>query len=102
MTEEDTPVDETGSAANASTPSRRRRLNTPLKIGLGAAVLALALAVVGIVRGQVPLNPLSIGLALLISAASWGIVAWLVATAAQDVDTDVAAAEAEATPAKST
>lgn len=92
MTEENAPLPE----ARAPAASWRRRMSTPLKIGLSAAVLAMALAVVGIVRGAVPLNPLSIGLALLISAASWGIVAWAIATAAQDVDADVAAAETEA------
>ncbi|NOZ29671.1 MAG: hypothetical protein GXP39_16695 [Chloroflexi bacterium] len=72
-----------------------RRLSAPLKIGLGAAVVGLLLAVVGILRGQVPLNPVSILLALLISGGAWGIVAWAVATAAVDVESDVAAAEAE-------
>ncbi len=72
-----------------------RRLSAPLKIGLGAAAVGLLLAVIGILRGQVPLNPVSILLALLISGGAWGIVAWAVATAAVDVESDVAAAEAE-------
>jgi len=38
----------------------------------------------------VPLNPLSIFLALLISAGGWGIVSWAVATAVLDVERDVA------------
>lgn len=74
-----------------STPQRptSRRLPGPVKIGLIAAGLALLLALIGIARGNVPLNPLSIALALLISAGSWGIVAWAVATAAADVDEDL-------------
>jgi len=66
------------------------RWPAPLKIGLGAAALGLLLAVIGIVRGQVPLNPVSILLALLISGGMWGLVAWAIATAAMDVEADVA------------
>lgn len=73
-----------------------KRLSVPLKICIGAAAIAVILAVIGILRGNVPLNPISILLALVISAGSWGLVAWAVATAAVDVEADVAAAEAEA------
>ncbi|MEZ4768757.1 MAG: hypothetical protein R2844_10070 [Caldilineales bacterium] len=75
------------------TPSRRR-LSGPLKIGIGAAALGIALALVGIARGNVPLNVTSVLLALLISGGSWGLVAWAVATAAYDVEADIAEAEA--------
>jgi len=71
------------------------RWSAPLKIGLGAAAVGLLLAVIGIARGQVPLHPVSILLALLISGGMWGLVAWAIATAAVDVETDVAAAENE-------
>jgi len=64
-----------------------------LKIGLVAAALGIALALVGIARGNVPLNPTSVLLALLISGGSWGLVAWAVATAAYDVEADLAEAE---------
>ena len=67
-----------------------------MKIGLAAAAIAVVLVIIGIIRGNVPLNPLSILLALLISAGSWGLVAWAIATAAVDVESDVAEAEAEA------
>ncbi len=77
----------------ADTPSRRKRLSIPLRIGLGAAALAIVLALVGIARGNVPLNPLSILLALLISGGAWGLVAWAVATAAVDVEADVTSNE---------
>jgi hypothetical protein len=67
-----------------------RRLGAPLRVGLIFASLGIALAIVGIFRGMVPLNPLSILLALLISGGSWGVVSWAVATAAVDVDREVA------------
>lgn len=78
-------------------PSFWKRLSLPLRIGLGAAAVAILLALVGIARGNVPLNPLSILLALLISGGTWGLVAWAVATAAVDVENDVAEAEASET-----
>ena len=69
-----------------------------MKIGLAAAAIAAVLVIIGIIRGNVPLNPLSILLALLISAGSWGLVAWAIATAAADVESDIAEAEAEVEP----
>lgn len=70
-----------------------KQLSTPLKVGLIAAALGMALAVIGIVRGAVPANFLSIVLALLISGLSWGVVAWAIATAAADVEHDLAEEE---------
>lgn len=70
------------------------RLSGPVKVGLIAALLGILLAVVGIVRGTVPLNFLSILLALLISGGSWGVVAWAIATAARDVGEDVGESDA--------
>ena len=69
------------------------KISLPLKVGLFFALIAMLLAVVGIVRGIVPANPLSILLALLISGGSWGLVSWAVATAAVDVERDVAEQE---------
>ena len=66
------------------------RLSAPLRVGLACAALGIILAIVGIARGNVPANPLSIFLALLISAGGWGIVSWAVATAVVDVERDVA------------
>lgn len=74
-----------------------KRLSGPVKAGLIAAALAILLVVIGILRGHVPLNPLSILLALLIGGGSWGIVVWAVATAALDVEHDLAEEEREGT-----
>jgi hypothetical protein len=68
-------------------------LGLPLRIGLICAALGLILALVGIVRGNVPLNPLSVFLALLISGGTWGVVSWAVATAVVDVERDIASGE---------
>ncbi len=70
-----------------------KQLSTPIKVGIIAAALGMALAVVGIMRGTVPANFLSIVLALLISGLSWGIVVWAIATAASDVEHDLVEAE---------
>jgi hypothetical protein len=73
------------------------KLSLPLRVGLVFAFLGIVLAVVGILRGNVPAKPLSIFLALLISGGSWGLVSWAVATAVVDVERDVG--EATGTPA---
>jgi hypothetical protein len=67
-----------------------RRLSLPARVGLICAALGMILAIVGIVRGNVPLNPLSIVLALLISGGSWGVVSWAITTAVVDVERDLA------------
>lgn len=66
------------------------RLGLPLRVGIICAALGIILAIVGIIRGNVPLNPLSIFLALLISGGSWGVVSWAVTTAVVDVEHDLA------------
>lgn len=68
-------------------------LALPLRIGLICAALGIILALAGIARGNVPLNPLSVFLALLISGGTWGVVSWAVATAVVDVERDVASGE---------
>lgn len=72
---------------------RWSRLSLPLRVGLIFAALGLALAVVGIIRGNVPLKPLSILLALLISGGSWGLISWAVTTAVVDVERGPAAGD---------
>ena len=66
------------------------RRSLPLRVGMIFAALGILLAVVGIVRGNVPLNVLSIFLALLISGGSWGVVSWAITTAVVDVEQDLA------------
>lgn len=66
------------------------RLSLPLKIGLGFGLLGLILTVVGIVRGNVPTHPASIAMALLIGGGVWFVVSWAVASAAVDVENDLA------------
>jgi hypothetical protein len=73
----------------ARKPPLFSRIGLPMKVGLAFAIVAMTLAVVGIVRGAVPSNPLSIFLALLISGASWGLVSWAVTTAVVDVERDL-------------
>ncbi len=74
-------------------PSLWARGGLPLRVGLGFALAGIALAIVGIIRGNVPLNPLSIFLALVISGGSWGLVSWAITTAAVDVEQDIAEQE---------
>ena len=78
--------------------ARFTTLSLPLRIGLIAGLIGLALTLVGIARGNVPLQPASIAAALLIGGGFWFLVAWAVATAAVDVERDVErdVAEAEA------
>jgi hypothetical protein len=66
-----------------------KRLSLPIKIGFGFGLLGLALTVVGILRGQVPLQPANIAVALLLGGGVWFVVAWAVAAAAVDVEKDV-------------
>ena len=70
--------------------TRFSRFGLPLRVGLVCAALGIILAIVGIIRGNVPLNPASIFLALLISGGSWGVVSWAVTTAVVDVEHDLA------------
>jgi hypothetical protein len=69
-------------------PAARRRLSLPVKIGLAFGALGLLLTIVGIFRGQVPLAPANIAVALLLGGGVWFVIAWAVATAAVDVESD--------------
>ena len=71
-----------------------RRLSTPLKVGLGFGTVGILLTIIGIMRGTVPGNPASIGMALLIGGGVWFVVSWAVAAAAVDVDSDIDATAA--------
>ena len=71
------------------------RLSTPVRIGLLFTLIGLGLTVVGIVRGVTPMQPLSILVALLIGGGVWFVVSWAVASAAVDVESDLADVEGQ-------
>jgi hypothetical protein len=81
-----------------SKPTLFSRISLPVKVGLVFAGMAIILAVVGVVKGVVPTNPLSIILALLISGGSWFVVSWAVTTAVVDVENDLAEPAADPAP----
>ena len=56
---------------------------------LAFGALGLLLTIVGIFRGQVPMAPANIAVALLLGGGVWFVIAWAVATAAVDVESDV-------------
>jgi hypothetical protein len=72
------------------------RLSGPVKIGIFFGGLAIVMAVVGLVKGSAtaPLTARSLIMAIIISGGTWGLVSWAIATAAVDVERDVAEAEA--------
>jgi hypothetical protein len=71
-----------------------RRLNGPAKIGLVCAVLGILLTIVGILRDPTtPVTAWSLGVGTLIAGGTWGLVSWAIATAAVEVERDVADAE---------
>jgi hypothetical protein len=71
-----------------------QRLNGPTKIGLGFAVVGMLLTVIGVFRDPTtPVNAWSLGMGALISGGTWGVVSWAIATAAVEVERDVAEAE---------
>jgi putative Mn2+ efflux pump MntP len=76
-------------------PAVYARISPALRVGLIFGAIGLALTVVGIVRGNVPMNPASIAMALLIGGGVWFLVSWAVATAAVDVESDLAQSDQE-------
>lgn len=74
-----------------------QRLDGPLKVGLFFAILGIVLTIVGILRDPTtPVTAWSLGIGSLIAGGTWGLVSWAIATAAVEVEGDVARAEAEA------
>lgn len=72
-----------------------QRMDGPLKVGLGFALLAIGLTIVGVLRDpQTPVTAWSLGVGSLISGLTWGLVSWAIATAAVEVEEDVREAEA--------
>ncbi len=73
------------------------KLDGPTKIGVFFGTVAAILAIIGMFRGFVENpTPLSWVLAIVISAGGWGVVSWAIATAAVEVEEDVARRTAEA------
>lgn len=71
-----------------------QRLNGPAKIGLVFAAVGIVLTVIGVFRDPTtPVNAWSLGMGALISGGTWGLVSWAIATAAVEVERDVAEAE---------
>jgi hypothetical protein len=66
-----------------------QRISTPVRVGLLFGAIGIALTVVGIARGNVPMQPASIFMALLIGGGVWFVVSWAVTAAAVDVEQDV-------------
>ena len=65
-------------------------MSVPVKIGLGFGLAGILLVIVGIFRGNVPMQPASIAVALVIGGGFWFLVSWAIATAAVDVENDLA------------
>ena len=68
-----------------------QQLNGPTKIGLVFAVTGIVLTVAGIFRDPTtPVTAWSLGMGILISGGTWGVVSWAIATAAVEVERDLA------------
>ena len=72
-----------------------KRLSGPVKVSIFFGGLAIVMAVVGLIKGSAtaPLTARSLIMAIIISGGTWGLVSWAIATAAVDVERDVAEAE---------
>ncbi len=78
-------------------PTLWQRLDGPLKIGLSFALLGIILTLIGIFRDPTtPITLWSLSIGSLISGGVWGLVSWAIATAAVEVEKDVATAQQEA------
>ncbi len=78
-------------------PTLWQRLDGPLKIGLSFALLGIILTLIGIFRDPTtPVTVWSLSIGSLISGGVWGLVSWAIATAAVEVEKDVATAQQEA------
>ncbi len=97
--EKRTEGQEVSMSTEADSPSSKnlwQRLNGPTKIGLAFAAVGILLTVIGILRDPTtPVNAWSLGMGVLISGGTWGVVSWAIATAAVEVERDVAEAERE-------
>lgn len=74
-----------------------QRLDGPLKVGIGFALLGIVLTLIGIFRDPTtPVTAWSIIVGSLISGGVWGLVSWAIATAAVEVEDDVQQAQLDA------
>jgi len=69
------------------------KMSGPVRVGFLFGFIGLALTVLGIVRGAVPLRPANMALALVIGFGVWFLVSWAVAQAAGDVEEDLMQAD---------
>ncbi len=75
----------------ADHPTFWGRLNGPTKIGIAFAVVGIVLTVVGVFRDPTtPVTAWSLGMGAVISGLTWGVVSWAIATAAVEVERDLA------------
>ena len=67
------------------------RMNGPLKVGLAFAIIAIVMALVGLLKGSstTPLTARSVLMAVLSSGGTWGLVSWAIASAASDSMVDL-------------
>lgn len=83
-----------------SASSLWKRLSGPCKVGIVFAVVAVVLTVVGQLRQPDSITFRSLAMGTLIGGGSWGLVAWAIAYAAWDVESELADTDsAERTPA---
>ena len=76
-----------------------QRMSGPLKVGLILAALGIALTIIGIFRDPTtPVTAWSLVVGSLISGVTWGLVSWAIATAAVEVENDVAEAQTTQNP----
>lgn len=86
-------------AHQSETRNLWQRMNGPAKIGVVFAALGIVLTVIGVFRDPTtPVTAWSIGMGALISGATWGVVSWAIATAAVEVERDLADSPAESEP----
>lgn len=71
-------------------------LSGPVKIGLGFALAAIVLTIIGVFRDPgTPVTAWSLGVGSLVSGVTWGLVSWAIATAAVTIEADVSEADGE-------
>lgn len=81
-------------AANNEKKNLWQRLGGPAKIGLTFALLGIVMTIAGIFRDSgTPVTAWSLVIGSLISGTVWGLVSWAIATAAVEVEKDVADVE---------